>query len=78
MKQLKFNPEAKVTEYRNGPLYVKNEAKPVEFKPNIAAWLLKAQHEVQPGQFVPVFVEDAPEPKKADKPKKDEKKAEDK
>jgi hypothetical protein len=53
---LKFNPEAKVTEFREGGLYFKNEGDPVEVQPRIGQVLLRRMHEVQRGQFVPVFV----------------------
>jgi hypothetical protein len=66
---LKFNPEAKVTEWVNGPLYFKNEGDDLEgLKPSLAKAMLEAKHEVQPGQFVNIFIlanQDKPTTKKA-------------
>jgi endonuclease III-like uncharacterized protein len=65
---LKFNPEAKVTEWQNGPLYFKNEGDAIEAKPSQARAMLRAMHEVQPQQFVNIFVvadQDKPKTKKA-------------
>lgn len=54
--KLKFNPEAKVTEWVNGPLRFRNEGDPVEVDSRTARSLLKAMHEIAPQQFVNVFV----------------------
>ena len=54
--KLKFNPEAKVTEWVNGPLRFKNEGDPIEADAKRARVLLRAMHEVAPQQFVNVFV----------------------
>jgi hypothetical protein len=75
---LKFNPEAKCTEWSNGPKYFKNEGQPLEVAPALGRQMLKQMHEVQPRQFVPVFVEveaEAKAPKKAEKAEKAEDKA---
>lgn len=53
---LKFNPEAQVTEWANGPLYRKNEGEPFAVNPRDAKRMLKQMHEVRPRQFVPIFI----------------------
>lgn len=63
--KLQFNPEAKVTEWVNGPVRFKNEGGLVmqrvrselkEPDARLAKQMLKQMHEVSPRQFVPVFV----------------------
>ena len=60
--KLKFNPEAKVTEWANGGKYFKNEGQPIEVDSRLAGRMLRQYHEIAPQQFVAVFVEDAPPP----------------
>jgi hypothetical protein len=42
--KLKFNPEAKVTEIMEGPLYLKNEGQPVDVTQDQAEALLRKHH----------------------------------
>ena len=72
--KLKFNPEAKVTEWANGGKYFKNEGQPIEVDPRLGRAMLRQFHEIAPQQFVAVFIEDAP-PAPAPKAAADTKKA---
>jgi hypothetical protein len=53
--KLEFNPESKVTEWANGKLHFTNKSN-IDVTSSQARHMLRQMHEVEAGQFVPVFV----------------------
>jgi len=63
--KLKFNPEAKVTEWQNG-VYFKNEGAVLDVSEKLGTVMLREKHSIKPNEFINVFIL-AEEPAKKEK-----------